>query len=362
MLLAGGSGIRLLPLTKEVAKPIVSYGGKYKIIDFVFSNLINSQINKVGILIQNNQTSLDDYIENGSYWGFNINDFHILKPKTFYRNTANAVYQNINFIKKHNPKYVLVVSGDHIYNMNYQKVIKFHEQKNADCTIAVKNVSLQDANRFGIMSTNENHKIIKFDEKPKYPKSTLASMGIYLFNTDFLLKYLIEDENDPKSDNDFGKNIIPKIVKCAKVYAYTFDGYWKDVGTLNSLWEANMAILNNDVNFQNIYTKENVNCSFVNEKNILNSYIASGSTIEGIVINSIISKNVIVRKGALIKNSIIMDNSIIGEKVIIDYAIISENVVISKNNIIGSENALTVIGNDVNINYHIKAGMVIAKN
>lgn len=362
MLLAGGSGIRLLPLTRDIPKPVVSYGGKYKIIDFALSNLYNSQINTVGILIQNNQIKIENYLDNGSTWGFN-DRFHLLKPIHFYRGTANAVYQNANFIKYYNPEDVLIISGDHIYDMDYQPLISFHKRTNADCTIAVKNVSLSDASRFGIMTIDHAHRIIKFTEKPKYPDSTLASMGIYLFKTNVLLHYLEEDENDKSSDNDFGKNIIPKMVQQGvNLYAYTFNGYWKDVGTLNSLWEANMSLLNKELNINHINTKEKEKCLYINNQKIRNSLIMKGCFIEGEVYNSILSKNVIVKKGAIINNSIIMENSMINRNVIIDYAIIGENVVVDKNIIIGSKNALTVIGDDILVSRHIQAGMVIAKN
>ena len=253
MLLAGGQGTRLLSLTKNVAKPAVPFGGKYRIIDFPLSNCTNSQIDTVGVLTQYQPFELNQYLGNGQPWDLDrLNGgIFILPPyvkgKTgeWYKGTANAIYQNIGFIDSMNPKYVLILSGDHVYKMNYSKMLKAHIQNKADCTIAVLNVSLQEASRFGIMNTDNENRITEFEEKPKKPKSTKASMGIYIFSWDKLRKYLIEDENNPNSENDFGKNIIPNMLNNnEKMYAYEFEGYWKDVGTISSLWEANMDLIN----------------------------------------------------------------------------------------------------------------------
>ena len=252
MLLAGGQGSRLYTLTQKVAKPAVYFGSKYRIIDFPLSNCINSDIDTVGVLTQYQPLELNDYIGNGSPWDLdrNYGGVHILPPyqkskgADWYKGTANAIYQNIHFIEGYDPEYVLILSGDHIYKMDYNKMLEFHKAHNADVTIAVLNVTLEEAKRFGILSTDSDDKITEFAEKPEKPKSTKASMGIYIFNKDMLVDYLKADEADPKSSNDFGKNIIPKMIEDGKgLYAYPFEGYWKDVGTIRSLWEANMDLL-----------------------------------------------------------------------------------------------------------------------
>ena len=255
MLLAGGQGSRLKVLTENTAKPAVPFGGKYRIIDFPLSNCINSGIDTVGILTQYQPLELNNYIGNGRPWGLdrNFGGAHILPPYSkskkseWYKGTANAIYQNMHFIDIYNPEYVLILSGDHIYKMDYNKMLKFHKEKGAECTIAVLDVPLKEASRFGIMKTEDNKdpdKITAFEEKPKKPTSTKASMGIYIFNWKILKQYLIEDEENPKSSNDFGKDIIPRLLEDKKgLYAYQFDGYWKDVGTISSLWEANMDLL-----------------------------------------------------------------------------------------------------------------------
>ena len=252
MLLAGGQGSRLYTLTKKVAKPAVYFGSKYRIIDFPLSNCINSDIDTVGVLTQYQPLELNDYIGNGSPWDLdrNYGGVHILPPyqksrgADWYKGTANAIYQNLNFIERYDPEYVIILSGDHIYKMDYNKMLEFHKEKGADVTIAVLEVTLEEAKRFGILSTDENDKITEFAEKPAKPKSTKASMGIYIFNKDILVNYLKADEEDPKSSNDFGKNIIPAMIEDGRgLYAYPFKGYWKDVGTIRSLWEAHMDLL-----------------------------------------------------------------------------------------------------------------------
>ena len=258
MLLAGGQGSRLYALTLSTAKPAVTFGGKYRIIDFPLSNCINSHIDTVGVLTQYQPLVLNEYVGNGQPWDLDrtYGGVKILPPyqgnkkADWYKGTANAIYQNINFIKRYDPEYVLILSGDHIYKMDYAKMLKAHKKNNADCTIAVLEVPLEEASRFGILTTDENNKITKFTEKPKNPDSTKASMGIYIFSADKLYKYLEEDEQNPGSSNDFGKNIIPAMLEAGeKMYSYSFEGYWKDVGTLGSLWEANMDMLGHDPHF-----------------------------------------------------------------------------------------------------------------
>ncbi|HCG35488.1 MAG TPA: glucose-1-phosphate adenylyltransferase, partial [Clostridiales bacterium] len=252
MLLAGGQGSRLMVLTENMAKPAVPFGGKYRIIDFPLSNCVNSGIDTVGILTQYQPLELNEYVGNGQPWDLNRNlgGVHILPPylksrdSQWYKGTANAIYQNIHFIERYNPEHVLILSGDHIYKMDYRKMLHFHKSNDADCTIAVIQVPLEEASRFGIMNTRDDHSIYQFEEKPLHPKSNKASMGVYIFKWPCLKEYLIADYNNPQSDNDFGKNIIPTMLEDGhKLFAYSFEGYWKDVGTINSLWEANMDML-----------------------------------------------------------------------------------------------------------------------
>ena len=258
MLLAGGQGSRLYALTTKVAKPAVSFGAKYRIIDFTLSNCVNSNIDTVGVLTQYQPLILNEYIGNGQPWDLDrtFGGVHVLPPyqakdrMDWYKGTANAIYQNINFIEKYNAEHVVVLSGDHIYKMDYNLMLQYHIEHDADCTIAVLNVPLSEASRFGIMNTDENDRIIEFEEKPKVPKSTKASMGIYIFKTSKLIKYLVEDNDDPNSQNDFGKNIIPTMLnKNEKMMAYPFKGYWKDVGTIDSLWEANQDLIGEQPKF-----------------------------------------------------------------------------------------------------------------
>ena len=370
MLLAGGQGSRLMVLTEETAKPAVPFGGKYRIIDFPLSNCVNSGIDTVGILTQYQPLELNDYIGNGQPWGLNRNHggVHILPPyqksqKTeWYKGTANAIYQNIHFIDRYDPEYVLVLSGDHIYKMDYSKMIDFHEKKKSDCTIAVLDVPIEEASRFGIMNADDNDKIYEFEEKPKKPKSTKASMGVYLFNWKVLKEYLIMDEEDEKSANDFGKNVIPALLRDnKKLFAYSFDGYWKDVGTIKSLWEANMDLLNPEVPFNlkdrdfKIYARNYAKpSSFIaKSSDITNSYIAEGCVIKGKVTNSIISTGCIVEEGAEIFDSIVMPNSTIEKSANIKYAIIGEECTVCQNAKIGdkpefydeSEWGISVVGN-----------------
>lgn len=353
MLLAGGQGSRLKILTENTAKPAVPFGGKYRIIDFPLSNCVNSNIDTVGILTQYQPLELNEYIGNGQPWGLNKSHCcaQILPPyakskKTeWYKGTANAIYQNIAFIKRYDPQYVLILSGDHIYKMDYAAMINFHERNGADCTIAVRDVPLAEASRFGIMNTNPDGTIYEFEEKPKKPKSTNASMGIYVFNWKVLRKFLIEDEENPSSENDFGKNIIPALLNTGhKLMAYEFQGYWKDVGTIDSLWKANMDLLGKDPAFNirggerfKIYARNNaLPSSYVDAgAKTCNCFIAEGSEIYGTVIHSIISTGCHVGKGALIEDSVIMPGVTVESGAIVRHAIIGENTQIRRGAVVG---------------------------
>ncbi|MBQ7718686.1 MAG: glucose-1-phosphate adenylyltransferase [Clostridia bacterium] len=352
MLLAGGQGSRLKVLTESTAKPALPFGGKYRIIDFPLSNCTNSGIDTVGILTQYQPLELNDYIGNGVPWGLNRNfgGSRILPPyaqnkKTeWYKGTANAIYQNIGYIDSYNPEYVLILSGDHIYKMNYAKMLAYHKKKGADCTIAVLDVPIEEAPRFGIMNTAEDDSIYEFEEKPKHPKSTMASMGIYLFNWNILRSYLIEDEENPKSHNDFGHDIIPKMIEDSKkLFAYKFEGYWKDVGTIDSLWQANMDLLDSnhslnisDTSFK-IYARNYAlpPSAFYPSSSISNSMISEGCSIKGTVKNSIISTGCTVEEGAVVEDSVIMPGSIIHKNASVFYAITGSNSEICEGAVVG---------------------------
>lgn len=354
ILLAGGQGSRLKVLTENTAKPAVPFGGKYRIIDFPLSNCINSGIDTVGILTQYQPLELNDYVGSGRPWGLNRNfgGAHILPPYSkskkseWYKGTANAVYQNIHFIERYNPDYVIVLSGDHIYKMDYSDMLDFHKEKKSECTIAVLDVPLSEASRFGIMNLNSDGSIYEFEEKPENPKSTKASMGIYIFNWKMLREYLIEDEENPESSNDFGKNIIPKMIDDGKrLFAYGFSGYWKDVGTIDSLWQANMDLLNpesglnlKDPKFK-IYARNYAQPSsyIADSAKIENSFVAEGCDIKGTVINSIISTGCTVAEKAVVKDSVIMPETVIQKGAEVKYSIISEGVTIGRNARIGGE-------------------------
>ncbi len=387
MLLAGGQGSRLYALTQSMAKPAVYFGGKYRIIDFPLSNCVNSGIDVVGVLTQYQPLELNEYLGNGQPWDLDrsYGGLHVLPPyqtatgSNWYKGTANAIYQNINFIERYEPEYVLILSGDHIYKMDYSKMLAQHKEKGADCTIAVIDVPKNEASRFGIMTCEEGGKIVKFTEKPKEPDSTLASMGIYIFSWDKLKHYLIEDEKNIESENDFGKNIIPAMLADGQeLFAYNFEGYWKDVGTIDSLWESNMDLLDPNVPFDvwdkewKIYSRTlNSPPQFVSEKsNVENSMISEGCEIEGEVDFSVLFQNVIVEEGALIKDSIIMPNTIIKKGAKIEYAIIGEGCTIEENVCIGErpektnnleEWGIAVVGNNISIhkNAKIKAKSMI---
>ena len=363
MLLAGGQGSRLKKLTEKIAKPAVSFGGKYRIIDFTLSNCSNSGIDTVGVLTQYEPHVLNEHIGNGSPWDLDRMNggVTVLQPHTkkndeggWYKGTANAIYQNIAFVDKYEPEHVLILSGDHIYKMDYDKMLKFHVEKNADATIGVFNVPLKDAPSFGIMNTNEDFSIYEFEEKPKEPKSTLASMGIYIFKWSVLKKYLIEDEKDPNSSNDFGKNIIPNLLKDnMKLFAYPFEGYWKDVGTIDSLWHANMEFLdeNNELNLQDrtwrIYSRNPIAPPQIiaETAEIKDAMIVDGSYIAGKVDHSILSANVRIQTGSVVTDSVIMPGAKIGKNVTIHRAIIGEGAVIGDDVVIDGTDEIAVIGN-----------------
>lgn len=363
MVLAGGQGSRLKLLTKNNAKPAVPFGGKYRIIDFPLSNCTNSGIDTVGVLIQYKPQILNNYIGIGRAWDLdrNFGGISLLPPYMqetggwWYKGTANSIYQNMDFIDEYDPEYVLILSGDHIYKMDYNKMLDYHKAHNADATIAVIEVSLKEASRFGIMNVNEDKQIYEFEEKPANPKSTLASMGIYIFNWKTLKKALIEDEANSDSLNDFGKDIIPKLLgENKKLMAYPFKGYWKDVGTVESLWEANMDLLNKDVDFD-IYDKNWKIYSQAHNKpgqvigetaKIKNSLITEGCVIEGEVENSVLFSGVHIEKGAKVTNSVIMCDTVIGKNSTVDKAIFGRKVVVKDNLEIAGKSEILLVEED----------------
>ncbi len=375
MLLAGGQGSRLGILTKNIAKPAVPYGGKYRIIDFPLSNCINSGIETVGILTQYQPLELNDYIGNGQPWDLDrsYGGVHVLSPyqqikgTEWYKGTANAIYQNINFIDRYNPEYVAVLSGDHIYKMDYNKMLRYHKEKDAACTIAMLEVPWEEASRFGLMFVDDDGSITAFEEKPKNPKSNKASMGVYIFTWSKLRQYLIDDEADPESHNDFGHNVIPAMHRAGeRMFAYKFDGYWKDVGTIESLWEANLDLLNPKVDLDlsddswRIYSRNPVAPPHFTDKTakVENSMIGEGCYIAGEVDYSILFSNVNVEEGATVKYSIVMPGTTIKKGAVVEYAIVAENAVIQEDAHVGEspeaiENlddwGVTVIGEKVTI-------------
>ena len=361
MVLAGGQGSRLGILTKNIAKPAVPFGGKYRIIDFPLSNCSNSGIYTVGVLTQYKPLDLNSHIGIGDPWDLDRRDggVSILPPYQeekggdWYKGTANAIYQNIEYVDRYDPEYVLILSGDHIYKMNYDNMLEFHKDNGADATIAVIDVPLEEASRFGIMNTREDNTIYEFEEKPSEPKSTNASMGIYIFNWAVLKKFLREDENDLSSSNDFGKNIIPKMLnEGRKLIAYPFKGYWKDVGTIDSLWEANMDLLkiDNDLNLYDsewkIYSQNQVRpAHYIGEEaKIVNSLIVEGCIINGKIENSVLSQGVYVGKNTVVRDSVIMPNAQIGDNVVIDKAIVGSNAIINHGCRIGNGASIEVVG------------------
>ena len=367
MLLAGGQGSRLGILTKKVAKPAVPYGGKYRIIDFPLSNCTNSGIDTVGVLTQYQPLELNAYIGSGAPWDLDITNGGVFvlppyqkgKSGEWYRGTANAIYQNIAFIEQYNPDYVLILSGDHIYKMDYNAMLNYHIRHGADATIAVREVPWEEAPRFGIMNTDSDDRIIEFEEKPKNPKSNKASMGVYIFTWDKLRHYLEEDEADKKSSNDFGKNIIPNMLNDKQVLvAYSFNGYWKDVGTIESLWEANMDLLETPMPIDMHDKRWRI---FAKNPGMAPHYIAKGATVRdslitegcevyGNVNHSILFAGVIVEEGASVESAVVMPGSIIRRGAVVRRCIIAENAVIGPGAIVGEEEGkIAVIGHGVSL-------------
>ena len=375
MLLAGGQGSRLYSLTKNLAKPAVPFGGKYRIIDFPLSNCVNSGIDTVGVLTQYQPLVLNEYIGSGQPWDLERQEggVFVLPPyqkssgSDWYTGTANAIYQNLPFIERYNPEYVLILSGDHIYKMDYEKMLKFHKEKEADCTIAVLQVPMEEASRFGIMNAQEDGKIYEFEEKPAHPKSNLASMGIYIFTWKKLREYLEQDAKTPGSANDFGKNIIPSMLAAnEQMYAYAFDGYWKDVGTIDSLWEANMDLLDPKVPLSlydpdwKIYARNPALPPhyIAPGAHVQNSMVTEGCVIEGTVDFSVVFAGVTIEEGAVVRDSIIMPGSVIQKGAVVDYAIVAEQTIIGENAVVGARPegmedisgwGVTVIGSGVAI-------------
>lgn len=374
MLLAGGQGNRLGVLTRRRAKPAIPFGGKYRLIDFTLSNCINSGIDTVGVLTQYQPLELNEYIGNGQPWDLDRLEggVQLLPPfqhrygADWYRGTANAIYQNYHFIERYNPEYVLILSGDHIYKMDYSKMLEFHIEKNADCTVSTISVPIEHASRYGILNVNEDNSVYEFEEKPKKPKSTLASMGVYIFGWKKLKRYLESDKSKKDSSNDFGKDVIPGIIKAGeRVFAYPYTGYWRDVGTIESLWQSNMDLLrpNSEFNLNDpgwkIYAKSSVAPPHYISPNatVRNSMVAAGSVICGEVYSSIIFHGVRIDEGVVVRNSIIMPDTHIYPKAKIFKSIIDENVVIGEDAIVGltpeegkkQVSGITVVGDGVKI-------------
>ena len=365
MLLAGGQGSRLYALTSKIAKPAVPFGGKYRIIDFPLSNCVNSDIDTVGVLTQYEPLELNDYIGNGQPWDLDrsFGGVHILSPyqakkgSAWYKGTANAIWQNVSFIKKYDPKYVLILSGDHIYKMDYAKMLFAHKQAQADCTIAAIEVPLAEASRFGVLNVNADDSIYQFEEKPKQPKSNLASMGIYIFTAEKLYKYLEEDEQKQDTHNDFGKDILPTMLAAGeKMQAYRFKGYWKDVGTINSLFEANMDLLGDEPQFDitdndwQMHSRNPIAPPHYIGANgkLKNSIVSLGCVIDGEVENSVLGNNIIIKKGAVVKDSVIFSGTVVESGATVRYSILDEGVTVKSGATIGAackdEQKIAVVG------------------
>lgn len=381
MLLAGGQGSRLYALTSVMAKPAVPFGGKYRIIDFPLSNCVNSGIDTVGVLTQYQPLVLNDYIGNGQPWDLDrsYGGVHILSPyqakhgSEWYKGTANAIYQNLPFIRRYNPEYVLVLSGDHIYKMNYDKMLDFHKRNGADVTVATIRVPMSEASRFGIVNAAEDGRIEQFEEKPAKPKSDLASMGIYIFSADKLYKYLEKDEANPDSSNDFGKNVLPDMLANGeKMYAYVFSGYWKDVGTIDSLYEANMDLLGNPPVFDiadyswRIHSRNPIAPPhYIGETGkVCESLVALGCEVNGTVKNSILSSNVTIEKGAVVEGSVVFADCVIKSGARVINSIIDESVSIGENSVVGAAvepRKITVLGKGVVVadGKTIEAGKIV---
>ena len=361
MILAGGRGSRLHDLTNKVAKPAVSYGGKYRIIDFPLSNCANSGIDVVGVLTQYESVLLNSYVSQSGRWGLDARDsgVFVLPPREkadadldVYRGTADAISQNIDFIDNYDPEYLLILSGDHIYKMNYDKMLDYHKEMKADATIAVIGVPMKEASRFGIMNTNETGRIIEFEEKHPVPKSNLASMGIYIFNWKTLRQLLVEDMTNESSNHDFGKDIIPKLLNNGgNLYAWEFEGYWKDVGTIDSLWEANMDLLDtnceldmNDSTWR-IYTEDVTTLpQYIGANaNINRAYITQGCIIDGEISNSVLFTGAKVGTNAKIIDSVLMPNAVVEDGAVVTRALVADGVVIGKNTVVGSADSENIL-------------------
>ncbi len=376
MLLAGGQGSRLYVLTADVAKPAVPFGGKYRIIDFPLSNCVNSGIDTVGVLTQYKPLELNSYIGSGQSWDLdrNTGGVHILPPYMkakygeWYKGTANAIYQNISFLDNYAPEYVLILSGDHIYKMNYGKMLDYHKAKSADCTIAAIEVPIEEASRFGILNTNPDGSIYEFEEKPEKPKSRLASMGIYIFTWEKLRAYLEKDEQNPDSENDFGKNILPTMLKDGqKMFSYQFQGYWKDVGTIHSLWEANMDMLSpgtgldlNDPSWRIYYRNPASPPHYIAPcAKVSHATVTEGCEVYGIVEESVLFNNVTVEEGAQVRYSILMPGVKVGKNARVDFSIIAENSVIGECAQIGSADVIDAQGGKITV---LSSGIKISDN
>ena len=379
MLLAGGQGSRLYALTQNLAKPAVPFGGKYRIIDFPLSNCVNSGIDTVGILTQYQPVVLNEYIGNGQPWDLDrlYGGVHVLPPyqkatgSDWFKGTANAIYQHISFIDRYDPEYVIILSGDQICKQDYRQFLNFHKEKNADFSVAVMEVPWEEASRFGLMVTDENAQITEFQEKPKNPKSNLASMGNYIFKWSILREYLIADEQDPNSDNDFGKNIIPNLLKDGcKMFAHRFDGYWKDVGTIPSLWEANMEVLDPensgidlfDANWKIYSRNSGMTAHKISGSAIVeNSMITDGCRVDGTVKHSILFAGVKVEAGAVVEDAVVMGNAVIKAGAQVKHCIVAENAVVGENAIVGAMpegdvKGVATIGPDVVVGANAKVG------
>ncbi|RYM05444.1 glucose-1-phosphate adenylyltransferase [Sporolactobacillus sp. THM7-7] len=361
LILAGGQGSRLGKLTRTIAKPAIPFGGKYRIIDFSLSNCANSGIHTVGVVTQYQPLELNNHIGSGSHWGLDFKEggVTILQPHSsldgekWFEGTAHAIYQNISYIDSHNPTYLLILSGDHIYKMDYEYMLHYHKKKKAAATVSVIRVPIEEASRFGMMNTDHTGRIIEFEEKPAEPKSNLASMGIYIFTWEVLRRYLVESYATDQDMADFGKNVIPSFLANGEnVFAYAFEGYWKDVGTVKSLWEANMSFINPDheLNIRDklwrIYSKNPVAPPhyLTNEAQVRESLIVDGCYIAGQVDHSIVSQNVKIGMNSQVKDSIVMANTVIGRNVTVDRAIIGEHAVLADNAQIIGRNEIEVIG------------------
>ena len=379
MLLAGGQGSRLYALTEKLAKPAVPFGGKYRIIDFPISNCVNSGIDTVGVLTQYQPLVLNEYIGNGQPWDLDrlYGGIHVLPPyqkasgSDWYKGTANAIYQNISFIERYDPEYVIILSGDQICKQDYNEFLEFHKAKGAEFSVAVMEVPWEEAGRFGLMVTDETDRITEFQEKPKNPKSNLASMGIYIFNWDILKKYLEEDEADPNSEIDFGNNIIPNLLRDnRKMYAHRFSGYWKDVGTISSLWEANMEVLDPENSGINLFDDEwkvfsrnsGMNAHKIGENAVIeNSMITDGCRINGSVKHSVLFAGVHVEEGAVVEDAVIMGGTTIKAGAVVKHCIIAENVTVGEKAVVGAmptedEKGVATIGAGVAVGANAKIG------